>query len=152
MKSVLFVCTANICRSPIAMALWQDIVKSDPENWRVESAGTWASEEQPAAGKAQAVMEAWGLSLGFHSSRSVTRQMLRQFNLILTMERGQKEALQIEFSEIGKRVYLLTEMVGLVYDIHDPIGGSLAAFQATADEIKDILERGAARISQLASK
>jgi protein-tyrosine-phosphatase len=151
MPSVLFVCTANICRSPIASALFQARLdqKGEGQGWRVESAGTWALEEEPAAEKSVMLLGERGLDLRTHRSRSVTRELLRRFDLILTMERGHKEALQAEFPEVAPRTFLITEMVGENQDIKDPMGGSLADFTYTINELEDILERGYERICQL---
>lgn len=152
MLSVLFVCTANICRSPMAMGLWQAKVGSSAANWRIESAGTWAPEgEQPAA-KTLMILKERGIDLQSHHSRIVTEEMLHSFNLILTMEQGHKEAIRAEFPEIADRVYLLTEMIGKHYDINDPIGGSLIDFQDTAQEIDRILTAGFEKICELAEK
>jgi protein-tyrosine-phosphatase len=152
MHSVLFVCTANICRSPMAMALWQARVSSSASEWRIESAGTWAIDGQPAAIRAQSVLREIGLDITSHRSRTVTSEMLLSFNLILTMERGQKEALCFEFPKIARRVYTLSEMVLAEYDIQDPVGGSDADFRRTLREIDNLLKAGFVRIDRLAAE
>jgi protein-tyrosine-phosphatase len=68
------------------------------------------------------------------------------------MEKGQKEALQIEFPGISERVYTVSEMVGDDFDIRDPIGGPLVDFQETADELERILKEGYSKITQLAKE
>ncbi|HEX7973596.1 MAG TPA: hypothetical protein VF498_04235 [Anaerolineales bacterium] len=150
MSSVLFVCTANICRSPIAMALWREKLGSAAKGWRIESAGTWAMEGERAASRAQTVLLERGIDLSAHRSRSVTREMLRNFTLILTMEHGHKEALRAEFPEFASRIYLLHEMVGDVREVRDPMGGSMIDFQDTANEIDQVLTQGYDRICALA--
>lgn len=149
MNSVIFICTANICRSPMATGLFRKIVGDTPE-WRVESAGTWSIENQPAAIFSQEVLASRGIDISDHRSRSVSRELLAQFDLILTMEAGHKEALKIEFPEIAHRVYMLSEMVGAKYDITDPMGSSIDEFELTAVELEQIFERGLPKIKQLA--
>ena len=104
-------------------------------SWRVESAGTWAREGELAIDSAREVLQRKGLDIRNHRSRSVNRDLLAKFNLILTMEKNQKEALQVEFPEFANRIYLLSEMVGGNNDIPDPIGGTLADYQETADDL-----------------
>jgi protein-tyrosine-phosphatase len=154
MPSVLFVCTANICRSPMAAALFK--YKLDKEGqldkWQVESAGTWARDGYQAAETSQSIFNERGLSLEEHRSRSITAKLVGQFNLILTMERGQKEALRVEFPQVKDRIFLLTEIVGEYSDIKDPIGGPEEDYQKTIQEIEDILEKGWDRIVELGSR
>ena len=133
MYSVLFVCTANICRSPMALGLFKHKVSSLPDasQWKVDSAGTWAAEGEPASARSQVVLSDKGIDLRGHLSKSVTAELLTSFNLILTMERGHKEALQAEFLEIKKRVFLLSEMIDQRYDIRDPYQGTLDDYLET---------------------
>ena len=134
----------------MAMAVWRAKVGPSNPDWRIESAGTWAMDGQQAINRAQVVLREIGLDVREHYSRTVTSEMLHSFNLILTMERGHKEALRTEFPEIAPRVFLLSEMINAMYDIQDPVGGSLADFRETLDEIENILTRGSERITRLA--
>jgi protein-tyrosine-phosphatase len=118
--------------------------------WRVETAGTWPKANEPVHSKTLAIAREWNLHLNGHRSRCVNRQLLRSFNLILTMEQGQKEALRIEFPEVADRVYVLSEMAGEVHDIADPYDGSLADHKQMARDIDYWLRRGFQRICQLA--
>ncbi len=146
MKTLLLVCTANICRSPMAMAILREQIRCEglADAWRVESAGTWALEGQPASSGAQQAMAKRGLDLGPHRSRIVTRDLLRAADLVLVMERGHKEALCVEFPEEASRIYLLSEMEpgAPTEDIGDPVGGTLEEYEATADELNRRLLRG----------
>jgi len=66
------------------------------------------------------------------------------------MEDGHKEAISIEFPEIANRVYLISEMVDEIYNIHDPIGGTIDEFELTAQEFDSIFDRGFNKIEALA--
>lgn len=152
MPSVLFVCTANICRSPMASALLRSKVAARPDaaEWCIDSAGVWAEAGNPASEKAQMVLkEHWGLDLSAYRSQGVSRELLRQFDLILVMENGQKEALRGEFPEFANRIYLVNEMVGLKEEVRDPYGGTIADYYDTALELDRILTKGLERIVQL---
>jgi protein-tyrosine-phosphatase len=152
MPSVLFVCTANQCRSPTAQALFarkleEEAVEGD---WRVGSAGTYAQPGMPPTPNAQSVVGELGLDISDHRSRRVDADLLADFDLVLVMERGHKEALQFEFPEAAARVHLLSEMVGEVYDIEDPVGKSVEEYRAMRVELGDLIGRGFGRIRELA--
>lgn len=153
MPSILFVCTANQFRSPIAAAcLLQGIAgQSDAQAWRVESAGTWATEGLPAPGFAARTAASLGLGwLEGHRTRQIHPDLLAPFDLVIVMETGHREALCAEFPSICGRVYLLSELVdSLPYDIPDPgLPGVDAA--AAASMIFDLIIRGKDRILKLA--
>ncbi len=150
MYSVLFVCTANQCRSPMAEVLFRQklIQRSQLGEWKIASAGTWAVNGLPATELAQKVMAEKGLDLSEHRSRLLTAEMMQSFNLILVMERGHKEALQIEFPNEKHHVFLLSEMAGYKANVDDPVGRSLADYRLIADGIEKILETGFEKIEQ----
>ena len=149
MPSVLFVCTANRCRSPMAAALFKDLLgRSDLlDQYRVETAGTWAEEGEPATSMARVVMRERGLDLSDHRSRRVTGELLRTFDLVLVMEEGHREALLAEFPDLSARLHLLTAMAGEDYSIRDPLEGTVESYRALADELADLLRRGLQRMT-----
>lgn len=134
----------------MAEGLFRARLGEDAGRWRVESAGTWARNGDPAASRAQLVLQERGIDLSAHRSRIVTAELLAGFELILVMEQGHKEALQIEFPAVARRVFLFSEMVGLEYDVDDPMGGSTAEFRHTAADLSRVMERGFEKIARLA--
>lgn len=151
MPSILFVCSANICRSPMAAALFRKKLEHLPKSkkWRVESAGTWGLDGSDMADSVKTVLEEMGITAEEHSARTVDPALLDSFDLIVAMEKDQVEALRIEFPKISGRVYLLSEMIGERFDIQDPIGEPLEEFRKTAKVLSLIMDQGFDKILQL---
>ena len=153
MPSVLFVCTANQFRSPIAAACFLKHIASekDAKEWRVESAGTWATEGLRAPGFAARTADSLGLGkLDGHRTRLIGPELLDQFDLVIVMEAGHKEAICAEFPSVCRRVYLLSELVDdLPYDIPDPATPGVDP-AAAGSMIFDLIARGKERILKLA--
>jgi protein-tyrosine-phosphatase len=154
MPAVLFVCTGNICRSPMAVGLFKRLIRPEKNRteWRIESTGTWAVEGMPPSQNGQIALQAMGLDISGHRSQPLTGELLEEFDLILTMEAGHKEAIQVEFPQVAGRVYMLSEVVGERRDIADPIGGPLEEYEETARELDLLLKQGFNRILQLTQK
>jgi protein-tyrosine-phosphatase len=124
MTSILFVCTANRYRSPIAAACFQaELIKHGQERgWEVHSAGTWAMDGYPAMPAAILEARQLGLDIQDHQSRVITADMLQESDLVVVMERSHKEALQVEFKPYRHKVVLLSEVAEeSSYDIGDPV-------------------------------
>ena len=144
MPAVLFVCTANRFRSPIAAAAFQKKLRDEGiEGWRVGSAGTWTDPGLPPAREAVQAARQLGVSLYGHATCLVNEALLSGVDLILVMERGHKEALDCEFPAIQKKVLLLSEVVdGLQYDIPDPASSDESSPQEIADEVCNLVWKG----------
>ena len=154
MPAVLFVCTANICRSPMAEGLLKKVLEDKKPSglWNVASAGTWGLDGEPAATGSLEVMKNKGIDISDHRARSVNQDIIQSFDLILTMESGQKESLQMEFSEFSDRIFLLSNMVDQKHDIDDPYGGVYSEYEQAADEIEEYLLTGFDTIIRKASQ
>lgn len=124
MPKILFVCTANRYRSPIAEACFkEELIKHKQSHiWDVSSAGTWTQDGLPAMSDAVKKAAKLGLDIQAHRSRAITEALLQETDLILVMEQGQKEALQSEFPQQKEKIFLLSEKTsGLPYSIPDPV-------------------------------
>jgi len=133
----------------MATALFRARVGQADESWRVESAGTWALEGEKAAEKVVQVLDSRGLEVSDHRSRLATRELLAEFDLILTMEQGHMEALKVEYPELSIRIHMLSEVIGQLFDIRDPMGGPLDEFEATAKEFELIFDKAYENILRL---
>ena len=152
MPSVIFVCTANICRSPVAEALFADWLRRQPDAqaWQVSSAGTWADDGEPASTYSCEVLGERGLDISRHRARRVDRAMVAAADLVLCMTRSQREAMHADFPEFAGRIQLLSAMAGPAYDIADPYGGPRQGYVEMVAEIEHLLAAGGPRILALA--
>ncbi len=145
MPSILFVCTANQFRSPLAAGLFQKaLVKEGQErrspwnigaveDWTVDSAGTWAREGQPVLRDVLEAGNRLGVDLSNHRSMQLNKLLLSQYDLVLTMQASHQELLRREYPQFQDRIYLLS----LVIDEspHD--------FQDTHRFLKEVMKVGA---------
>ncbi len=141
---VLFVCTGNVCRSPMAAALFNARARRRGEDgeYIARSAGTWALENQPASGYAFTVMAERGIDLAGHRGHTVTHQDLADADAVIVMTRSHRDALAAEFPQARRKLHLMSELQGREYDIADPYGGTLAEYGYTAQELENLIEDG----------
>jgi protein-tyrosine phosphatase len=123
LPTILFICTANQFRSPIAAACFtrQLALMKTPGDWKVISAGTWAAEGLPAHPKAVEAARGIGLDITNHRTREVNAELLDSADLIVCMQSGHREALEAEFPSTRGRILMLATLAGLSgSDIEDP--------------------------------
>ena len=155
MPSVLFVCTGNRYRSPLAAAVFNKCLDKaeDKAEWKVGSAGTWTELGLPADRRAIRDAKSLGLDLRSHRSRQVDAGLLSRCNLVLVMETGQKEALQVEFPQEREKIHLLSEVVaGHSYDFLDSFDDIEGPSQDDARELSNLILDGFTNICELAKR
>jgi len=150
-KTVIFVCTGNVCRSPMAAGLFYDkLLREKAEgSVRVRSAGTWALEGQSASAYALQVMAERDLDIGVHHGRNLTQADVDEADLILVMTLRHKEVIAQDFQRSDGKVFLLSALAGPPYDVQDPYGGSIVEYRRTAAELADLVERAYPRVMEL---
>lgn len=152
MPNIMIVCTANICRSPVAEAILKDRLKKQGyDDWTVVSAGTWAYPGQRAADMSIRLMAEQGLDILNHTSQVVSDPLLSSMDLVLCMEIGHAEALRVEFPAQREKIHLLSEMSGKHYSVPDPFGGPEAGYERMVEEVAKLIDDGMPRIVELAS-
>jgi protein arginine phosphatase len=154
MPSILFVCTANRFRSPLAAALFKKNLEERgiTGSWQVGSAGTWTIPGKPVLQAASGAALRFGIDLSGHRSSEVSRGLLREYDLILVMQAGQKEALMTEFPELQPKIHLFSEVVeGRSYDIPDFLS-SEQELEEVAQELNALIRRGLDSICTLAAR
>ncbi len=134
--NVLFVCTGNTCRSPMAAALFNKIATEKDLDVRIESAGIFAEEGAPASTEAIVVMKEYDIDLLGHHAQPINTELLEKSDVILTMTAAHKMLLE-QYAE-GK-VFTLSEYADLDDDIDDPYGGDVEEYKECADELYNTL-------------
>jgi RpiB/LacA/LacB family sugar-phosphate isomerase len=135
-KTVLFVCTGNSCRSPMAEHLFR--LRAGPGSaWRAESAGLAAADGWPASAEAIDVMREAGADLSAHRSRGITKAMADAADLVLVMTAGHLRHFQAQFPKAAAKARLLASYRtgGAGGDIPDPIGQSVFVYRRVRNDI-----------------
>jgi len=125
-RSILFVCTANITRSPVAEIMFRKLAEKSGEKWKIASAGVKAVKGASANQIVSFIMFQRGLPLHHHSSQPVTKKLLSKYMWIVVMEEAHKTAILKIDDSIKDRVLIFRELTSEGelenYSMPDPTG------------------------------
>ena len=139
-RRVLFVCTGNTCRSPMAECIARSMIeKEGPTGITtiVESAGIAVDEGSPASPDAATVMKERGLDLSVHRSRMLTPEMIDRAEIVYTMTHMHAQRVMSLAPDAVHKVFPISEK--LVVD--DPIGQSIEVYRTTADQLEKMIAK-----------
>ena len=108
MKTILFICTGNVCRSPMAEALFRRAVRGRGE-FRVLSAGLGALDGQPPTPHSVAAMRELGEDISGQRSRMLTAELVRQADYIFGMTHGHVDTIALMYPQLAEKTFLLRE-------------------------------------------
>jgi protein-tyrosine phosphatase len=133
-RSVLFVCTGNICRSPTAEAVFRKLCEEAGIELRVESAGTgdW-HVGQPPDERAQRHAGRRGYDLSAQRARQVEARDFEDFDMILAMDRGHLRVLQ---RMAGPGHHAKIRLFAVDCDVPDPYYGGPEGFEKVLDLVE----------------
>lgn len=138
--TIIVVCTANICRSPMAAALLQHALVAQPEVFksvRVTSAGVSARPGQPVSQNSVLALKKVGLDISQHRAQPLTQRMLDDAVAVLCMTESHRTMIQLQADPVPKNLFLFREFVpgSVDREIGDPYGGPLPVYEAARDEM-----------------
>src|SRR3954469_11101599 len=141
---IITVCTANICRSPMAAALLQHALAAQPEPWRsvrVISAGVAARAGEIASENSVVALKKVGIDISHHRSQPLTQRMLDEAFAILCMTESHRSMIQVQADPIPRHLYLFREFLpgDVDHEIGDPYGGPLRVYESARDEMVEAI-------------
>ena len=139
MKTILFVCTGNVCRSPMAEGILRHAVQGRG-HYRVMSAGLGAIEGQPPSPYAVQAVRELGIDISGQRSRMLTPALLDQADFIFGMTHNHIDTVMLLYPQAAEKTFLLREFDETLdlfeKDISDPIGGSYEVYVNCRDQIE----------------
>ncbi|HNQ74062.1 MAG TPA: serine hydroxymethyltransferase [Verrucomicrobiota bacterium] len=139
MKTFLFICTGNICRSPMAEGLFRHATHGRSD-YRAVSAGLGAVNGQPPSAYSVQAMREIGVDISRQRSQMLTAEMVRQADYILGMTHSHVDSVLLMYPQAAEKTFLLREfddtLDAFEKDIADPIGGSYDVYVHCRDQIE----------------
>jgi len=141
-KKILFVCTGNTCRSPMAEGLLKKMAQEQQLPVEVQSAGLAAFAGVPAAPEAVEACRERGVDLSTHQTQPLGKTLVVESDLILTMTDKHKEMILKKMPALGEKVSMFSEYAGAgIEDIDDPVGQPVEVYRKVLDQMQGYLTK-----------
>lgn len=150
--TIMFLCTANICRSPIAEKLFTYYSNKENLGYVGDSAGLLQGGHEISLNSMTLLMEKGISEAQHHISKEITPQLVSGSRLVLTMEERQRDHLRKAEPELAHKIFTLNEYVGEEGDVKDPYGSELDNYRKTYEIIEDRILRLIEKIKQESRK
>ena len=133
-KRIVFVCTGNTCRSPMAQYLMRRLLKKQGETgYTVSSCGLAARKDAPISPEAATVMAELGIRTASHKAKLWKKTFAKPGTLVVVMTQAHKRYLPYA------NVFSMAELTGMG-DVADPFGGSVDSYRRTRDQLAAMCE------------
>ena len=131
---ILFLCTGNTCRSPMAAGLCEKLLRERGIVGSASSAGLAAQEGEPACENAVLAMREVGVDLSAHRARQFEPEMGTFADQIVVMTPVHRQILSARYPELGEKIVVISQT-----GVPDPYGGDLALYRRTRDLLLELL-------------
>jgi protein-tyrosine-phosphatase len=141
---IVTICTANICRSPMAAALLQHALAAQSEplrSFNVISAGVAARTGEPVSENSVIALKKVGLDISVHRSQMLTQALLDEAFIVLCMTESHRAMIQAQAEPAPKHLFLFRQFMpnGADKEIGDPYGGPLKVYETARDEMVEAI-------------
>jgi protein-tyrosine-phosphatase len=137
--NILFVCTGNTCRSPMAQGMFQKMLEKKDGNYTVDSAGIFAHPSSEIAQYANKQLQKRGVDYSGRKAVQVNALLIETADIVFAMTDNQRRMLVEGFPYAADKIHLLGDYTNRGGDVSDPYGGSEAVYDRCASEIEDML-------------
>lgn len=142
MKNIVFVCTGNTCRSPMAEAIARHVFKDKGFDVEFHSCGIAVFSSEPMSENSIAALKSRDIDSSEHISKPVSKELMEKADLVLAMTRTHKEVLKEDYPEHEEKVHtLIGYVVKLDRDVYDPYGRDIEIYNICCQEILFLIDK-----------
>lgn len=137
--NILFICTANTCRSPMAHGILKKMLSNKKSEYSINSAGIFTHPNDEINNMAKRELKKRGINFKGRKSVRITNNLINEADLVFSMTSNQRRLLVQSFPDSADKIYLLGDYTNRGGDIADPYGGDKLIYENCANDIEDML-------------